>query len=98
VSVALYWPDGTALPGEDATDVLARLGRLQWQPLEVAAMKAALSDRAWALLGVPLNPSLPDDEFLTALDASGLCAVVYGGTPVKPSQKMRGRPAGWEHQ
>ena len=91
MKVALYWPDGTALPGEDPTDVLARLGRLQWTPLDVAAMKAALSDRAYAWSGAVLDPLLPDDEFLTALDASGLCAVVYGGTPVKPSQKMRPR-------
>lgn len=79
-AVTLLFPDDTVLSGTSATDVLARLGRLQWDPREVEGMKAGLSDRAFRALGATLDPLLPDDEFLTALDASGLCAVLYGGT------------------
>lgn len=90
--VTLWWPDGTALRGDDATDVLRRLGALQWTPHDVEQIKAGLSDRAWAWSRFTLDPALADDEFLTALDASGLCAVDYSGEPVKPSLKMTGMP------
>lgn len=84
--IALHFPDGTVLSGEDATDVLARLGRLQWTPCDVPTMKERLSDRAWAVSRSAIDGTLPDDEFLTALDASGLCKVDYAGTPTKPAK------------
>lgn len=92
--IRLYWPDGTVLAGKDADDVLARLGRLQWTPLDVETMKARLADRVLALFGIEVDPALPSDEFLTAIDAAALCAVDYSGDPAKPSvwRPMEGRP------
>lgn len=82
--MTLLFPDGTAIAGEDAPDVLTRLGVLQWSPMPKDEMKARLSDRAWLWSRFTLDPNLPDDEFLTALDASTLCAVIWGPNPAKP--------------
>lgn len=84
MSVTLAWPDGTEIKAADATDALARVGNLQWSPMDVPTIKARLSDRAWAWSKATIDPLLPDDEFLTALDASRLCAVIYGPEPAKP--------------
>lgn len=79
MSVSIWFPDGTVIRGVDATDALVRLGRIQWTPTEdTATIKAALSDRAWGWNRSALNPALPDDQFLTALDASAMVAVIYG--------------------
>lgn len=84
ITVSLVFPDGTTIGGTDATDVLARLGRIQWTPVDVIATKEHLSNRAWAWSHFALDPQLADDEFLTALDASQMVQVVWGALPAKP--------------
>lgn len=82
--VTLMFPDGTEIPAKDATDAIARLGALQWTPLDVPTMKARLADRAWAWNQSVIDADLPDDEFLTALDATTMVAVVWSPHPAKP--------------
>jgi hypothetical protein len=65
--VSIRWPDGTPIRGTDPTDVLARLGRLQWKPLPVEAMKRALSDRAWAWSATIVDDHASDAQFLAQL-------------------------------
>lgn len=85
--VRLYFPDAVVLEGDDAADVLRRWGALQWSPIkDMATIRVAISERAWVWSSFTLDPLLPADEFLTALDASGLCAVVWDGTPAKPRE------------
>lgn len=86
MAVRLIFPDETELAGVDATDVLRRLGNIQWTPTDVAETKVALSDRAWAWNNSLLDPLLPDSEFLMALDDTGMVAVDWTATkaPGKP--------------
>lgn len=85
MTVSLVFEDYTVISGKTATDALRRLGKVQWEPLDIEPMKRRMSDRAWSFFGKAIDPLLPDDEFVTALDAAGICAVIYGGTPAKPS-------------
>ena len=75
--VTVSWPDGTRTVGRTATELLARLGEVQWQPCDVPGMKQRLSDRAWAWDGSLLDPLLPDDAFLAALGASTMADVEW---------------------
>jgi hypothetical protein len=85
VSVALHFPDGTVLRASTASDVLAIWDHLQWTPVkDPDRVKAALSERAWQWSATAIDPSLPDDEFLTALEGAGLCAVSWSGEKAKP--------------
>lgn len=86
MSVNLLFPDGTVLRGETADDVLATWGLLQWTPVkDPADVKAALADRVWALSQLPVDPDLPSDEFLDALQMTGLCAVDREAKAAKPT-------------
>lgn len=86
MAVRLIFPDETVVTGHDPTDVLRRLGNLQWTVKDVDEMKLALSDRAWAWNSSLVDPLLPDSEFLMALDDTGMVAVDWSATkaPDKP--------------
>lgn len=85
MSVALRFPEGTTLRGRSATDVLQVWGSVQWDPVkDMKQIRCALAERVETLTGIEVDPRLPDDEFLTAVDAAGLCVVTYEGTKAKP--------------
>lgn len=84
MSVRIIFPDDTTIVGADATDVLRRLGFIQWTPLDVEAMKRALSDRAFAWSGDAVDPLLSDEDFLDALNETGMAAVDHKGRRVPP--------------
>lgn len=85
--VTLLFPNGSYMSAPSADEVLVLWGEVQWTPLvDLGAIQAALSDRAWALHQQAVDPTLPPDRFLVALSASGLCDVRYGGK-AKPGVK-----------
>lgn len=85
MAVALRFPEGTTLRGRSATDVLLVWGGVQWDPVkDLKDIRCALADRVQTLTGIEIDPRLPDDEFLTAVDAAGLAAVTYEGEKAKP--------------
>ena len=93
MSVTMHFPDEVEIKGPDATTALRRLGKVQWSPTDdVAEIKSRMSDRAWAWSRFTLDPLLPDDEFLTALDASGMCVVVWEPNKVPPKGSPRKAP------
>lgn len=81
----VIWPDGTELLAEDARDLLARLGSLQWTPLDAWTMKRRLADRAAAWSGADVDPELDDHSFLRALEGAGMLTVVSLAEQAKPS-------------
>lgn len=83
--IRVLFPDGTELLATDATDLLSRLGALQWTPLDAFTMKQRLSDRAWAWSGGAVDPALPDHDFLKALEEAGLFALDQLADRAKPS-------------
>lgn len=87
--IRLIFPDGTVLDGDHALDVIARLGRLQWEPRDPDAMKELLSDRAWVWSRTAVDPGLPPDEFLDALDAAGLLAVERRPAKATPAEDKK---------
>lgn len=86
MTIRLTFPNGSKLHGDDATDVLSRLGELQvWTgPVDADRMKQLLSDRAWILVSEAIDPDLPDDDFLNALDAAAVVAVERLPEKAKP--------------
>lgn len=85
MSVSIHFPDGVELKAPDAEALLRAVGKMQWTPTEdVHEVKRAMSDRAWVWSRTAISPELPADEFLTALEASGMVAVVHSPEPAKP--------------
>jgi len=86
-SVRLIWPDGTELLGEHAHDVLARLGRIQWDPCDVLTMKVRMAQRAIVWSGTAVSPLLSDDDFLDALEGAELLVVDRFAVRAKPAPR-----------
>lgn len=90
MSVRLLLPCGTTLSGPEPSDVLLAWGALQWEPVDdLAAVKVALSRRVSAAHRgrVRVDPTLPAGQFLTAIEAAGLCAVMWEGSKAKPAHR-----------
>lgn len=98
MAVALLFPDGTVLRGPSAEAVLRTWGGLQWTPTgDLDQIRVALSDRCWGWSATAVDPLLPPDEFLTAVQASGLCAVSWTADKAKPKvtrPRLRDRDPG----
>lgn len=76
VAVIIEWPDGTIDKGPNPEFVLRRIGKTQWTPLSSSEMRHRLSDRAWALAQVAVDPTLPIEEFFGKLADEGLCRII----------------------
>lgn len=75
-SVTVIFPAGAAVRGENAADVLARIGKAQWTPVDGDGAKRVLSDRVWAWNGSAVDPEQDDETFLQAIAASGMVRVL----------------------
>jgi len=73
------WPDGSSQSATSATALLDQIRAQQFDPVvDVAAMRRALSDRAFILIDALVDDSLGDDEFVMALDRVGFWSVDVG--------------------
>jgi hypothetical protein len=83
--VRLLFPDGCTMTADDAVSVLLLWGAVQWTPVtDLAEVKVELARRAGALRGADVDPSLPADVFLEALDEAALVAVLHVPAKSKP--------------
>lgn len=85
MSVRLLFPNGTTMTADTAEDVLLLWGSVQWSPVtDLGEVKAVLSDRANALHGADVDPALPPEVFLEALDEAALLAFLQVPDKSKP--------------
>lgn len=67
------WPDGVETVGASAGDLLDAIAAIQWDaPMDRPAIKAVLSDRAWAWSRSAVDPLAPDSRFVFDCAAAGL--------------------------
>lgn len=75
-SMIVEWVNGHKVGGHNATHILRVMMRQQWEPIpDTNAMKRRLSERAWALDGLNLDETLPDDQFLLQCAEVGLLTI-----------------------
>lgn len=81
-ALAAVWPDGVVTVGRNPSDLLDRIGSLQWdRPVDRAEVKRVLSDRAWTWSAVAVDPLLPDAEFVIALADADLFRIEWRPQP-----------------
>lgn len=77
--------DGCTMTADDSVSVLLLWGGVQWEPVkDLAEVKVELARRAGVLRGADVDPMLPADEFLQALDMAGVVAVLQMPEKSKP--------------
>jgi hypothetical protein len=77
-SVLIEFDNAIQVSGTSATDLLARLGTVQWLAdwKPVPEMKRLLAHRVEVLTNVVLDPTMDDDDFLDAAAAAGAFRLV----------------------
>jgi hypothetical protein len=79
MKVTIYWPDYTMTKAANATAALKIIAEKQWEEqVSVERMKELLAGRAWGWCNAVVDPSLPDEEFLSALGDTGMVFVWFG--------------------
>lgn len=76
---AVRWPDGSESTGRTAYELLARLGKIQHDPVDAADMKELLSIRAQTWSGKFIQPAQPDAPFLRELARVGMILILTEG-------------------
>lgn len=75
----IRWPDGSESKARTAYELLARLGKAQYDPVDVMDMKDLLSLRAQTWSGKYIEPAQPDAPFLRELDRVGMIRIETEG-------------------
>lgn len=76
---SIRWPDGSTSRGRTAYELLAYLGKIQHDPVDVEGMKDLLSIRAQTWAGKFIHPSQPDAPFLRELARVGMIKILTEG-------------------
>lgn len=76
---SIRWPDGSYSRARTAYELLARLGKIQPEPVDVADMKDLLSIRAQTWSGKYVHPAQPDAPFLRELARVGMITILTEG-------------------
>lgn len=79
MAIVLKWPDGTTTRGVNPKDVLTRIAKAQWEPVDPADLPRILSDRAWVWSGVDVDETLPPETLLQKLADAGMFKIVDWG-------------------
>jgi hypothetical protein len=76
VAIVVEWPDGSVTRGVTPDDVLAKIGRAQWEPVDPQRAAQVLTDRAWAWSGAAIDDTLPVEALLRELADAGMFRIV----------------------
>lgn len=78
LAIVARWPDGVETSAPSAGDLLDAIAAVQWDaPLDRAAIKAVLSDRAWAWSRTAIDPLASDARFVAECARAGLFDLAY---------------------
>ena len=83
MTIVVRWLNGNVDSAPSPARLLKDLADAQWNYTPHDAIKRELSDRAWTVGGVALDPELDALDFLRAMERHGICEILaYDPPPV----------------